>query len=227
MKRIITTPSYSLRDFRLLPRYTDETCSMDRISLRTRLCCKGEGHMFLDTPFVSAAMQAVTGVELATALAELGGVGVLPASEPLQEQCRKAKEIKQYKAGFKTDAVTFSPSARLSQVKSTMERTSYSIFPVTDTGRFHGKLVGIITDKDFDTRFDLELSVAERMKSDIRSGIEIDDLRDANRLMIQHGHGFLPIVTREGPCSPSCSKRTWISTSSTRMPMWTRRRDYA
>ena len=154
--------------------------------------------MFLDTPFVSAAMQAVTGVELATALAELGGVGVLPASEPLQEQCRKAKQIKQYKAGFKTDAVTFSPSARLSQVKSTMERTSYSIFPVTDTGRFHGKLVGIITDKDFDTRFDLELSVAERMKSDIRSGIEIDDLRDANRLMIQHGHGFLPIVTREG-----------------------------
>ena len=72
--------------------------------------------MFLDTPFVSAAMQAVTGVELATALAELGGVGVLPASEPLQEQCRKAKQIKQYKAGFKTDAVTFSPSALTGQV---------------------------------------------------------------------------------------------------------------
>ncbi len=198
MKEILTTPAYSLKDFRLLPGYTEENNNNGDISLQTRLCCHGNSYISMELPFMSAAMQSVTGVELATALAELGGVGVLPSDRLIEDQCRKVKTVKQYKAGFQTDIITLSPSCPLANLKEMMEDTSYSIFPVTDTGVFHGKLLGVITDKDFDPRFDLELSVGERMRKNVQTGVEVEDLKEANRLMIEYGHGFLPIVSQEG-----------------------------
>jgi IMP dehydrogenase len=207
MKRFIATPAYSLSDFRILPGHTTQQSSVGNVSLRTRLCSKGDDFIYIELPFVSAAMQAVTSVELATALAELGGVGVLPVSEPIETQCGKLRQIKQYKAGFQTDILTYSPSERLAVVKSTIDDTGYSIFPVTDNGLFHGKLLGVITDKDFDPRFDLELAVADRMKEDVQVGVDVDDLKEANHLMIQFGHGFLPIVSREGTLQSVVFKR--------------------
>ena len=58
--------------------------------------------------------------------------------------------------------------------------------------------MGVITDKDFDPRYDHDLPVQERMRPDVHKGVEIDDLKEANQLMIQYGHGFLPIVSKEG-----------------------------
>lgn len=207
MKRFITTPAFSLGDFRILPGHTTEACAVGNVSLQTRLCIDNDGFMSIELPFVSAAMQAVTSVEMATALAELGGVGVLPASESIDEQCCKLQKIKQYKAGFQTDILTFAPSDQLVGVKSIMEKTGYSIFPVTDNGLFHGKLLGIITDKNFDPRYDLELNIADRMKENVQVGVDVDSLKEANHLMIQFGHGFLPIVSREGTLQSVVFKR--------------------
>ena len=109
MKQLITTPAYSLKDFRLLPGYTDKKCSVDQVSLRTRLCRSRETFISLRLPFVSAAMQAVTGVDLATSLAELGGVGVMAREASIEGQCEKVRKVKHYKAGFQTDIITFSP----------------------------------------------------------------------------------------------------------------------
>ncbi|MBU4052853.1 MAG: IMP dehydrogenase, partial [Proteobacteria bacterium] len=198
MKQIITSPAYSLKDFRLLPGYTDERSSVNNVSLKTRLCCQKEDYIYMELPFMSAAMQAVTGVEMATALAELGGVGVLPLEASMEDQCKKVKTVKHYKAGFQTDIITLSPDALLGEIKKIIQETGYSIFPVTDTGVFHGRLLGVITDKDFDPRYDLDFPVSERMRKDVQAGVEVEDLKEANRLMIQYGHGFLPIVTREG-----------------------------
>ena len=198
MKQIIMNPSYSLKDFRLLPGLTDENSSVNNVSLKTRLCCNKEDYICLELPFLSAAMQAVTGVEMATALAELGGVGVLPMDADIDVQCRKVRSVKHYKAGFQTDLITLSPGTRLGKVKKIITETGYSTFPVTDTGIFHGKLLGVLTDKNFDPRYYLDLTVSERMRTDIKAGVEVADLKEANRLMIAYGYGFLPIVTREG-----------------------------
>src|SRR5205814_115235 len=62
----------------------------------------------------------------------------------------------------------------------------------------HIKLLGVITDKDFDVRYDGACQVAERMKTDVQVGVAIDDLKVANQLMITYGRGFLPIVSAEG-----------------------------
>ena len=198
MRQLLATPAYSLKDFRLLPGFTDENSGAQDVSLRTRLCCQGNGYILLDLPFLSAAMQAVTGVKMATALAELGGVGVIPLGDSVEEQCGKVKNVKHYKAGFQTDIITFSPSHTLAEVKEVIEKSGFTTFPVTDTGIFHGKLLGVVTDKDFDPRHDLELRVNERMKKKVQVGIEVEDLKEANRLMIRYGHGFLPILSREG-----------------------------
>ncbi len=198
MKEISKRTSYSLKDFRILPAYTEQKHEMRNVSLRTPLCRCGDDFIYVGLPFLSAAMHAVTGIEMATALSTLGGVSVLPLMASVEEQCRMVRAVKRHRAGFQTDIVTFSPNQKIEELHNTMQKTSYSIFPVTDSGLFHGKLMGVITDKDFDTRYDMGMDIKDRMKTGLQVGTEVEDLKEANRLMIQYGRGFLPIVSHEG-----------------------------
>ncbi|MBM3264467.1 MAG: IMP dehydrogenase [candidate division Zixibacteria bacterium] len=198
MARVLSTVSHSLKEYRLLPRCTRADGTPQHVSLETRLCRHKGDYMKLRTPFTSAAMQAVTSVEMAVAMAQLGGMGVFPVSQTIEAQCTGVDRVKRFKAGFQTDIVTLSPDRLIGDVVKMMDANGYSTFPVTDTGLFHGKLVGIITDKDFDVRYDREYRVADRMKTDIQVGVDIDDLKTANQLMIKYGRGFLPIVSSEG-----------------------------
>jgi IMP dehydrogenase len=199
LTRILETPARSLKEFRLIPALTEADCGMDSVALTTRLCRDGKGgYLMLAAPFVSAAMQAVTGRELAIAIAQLGGIGVVPVSQQVESQCQVSEAVKRFKAGFQTDIRTLSPDQSLGQVVSIMRETGYSRFPVTDSGIFHGKLLGVLTDNDFDPRRDSDFTVADRMRKDVEVGVEIDDLGQANALMVATGRGFLPIVSEEG-----------------------------
>jgi len=198
MAKVLDYPSHSLREFRILPGYTPPDGNALSVRLTTRLCRCGEGFLHLQTPFLAAAMQAVTGKEMAVAIAQLGGIGILPVSQTTTSQCDKIRSVKRFKAGFQTGIQTLSPTERLSSVVGIMEETGYSTFPVTDTGTFHGKLLGIITDKDFDVRRDQACTVGDRMRTDVQAGVDIDDLGEANQLMIKYGRGFLPIIDPQG-----------------------------
>jgi len=198
MAQIASTVSHSLKEYRLLPRLTEANENAQSVSLETRLCRQDDGYLVLRTPFLSAAMQAVTSVELAIAMAQLGGMGVFAVSQTIEEQCARIDAVKRFKAGFQTDIVTLSPEQSIDEVIGIINETGYSTFPVTDTGVFHGKLVGVITDKDFDERYDRQQRVIDRMKTDVQTGIEEDDLKTANTRMIEYGRGFLPIVSSEG-----------------------------
>jgi IMP dehydrogenase len=201
MARMLTSPSRSLKELRLLPALTPRDGGMGSVSLETTLCrasAEPGGAIHLATPFVSAAMQAVTGTEMAVAIAQLGGIGVVPVSQGIESQCRVVEAVKRFKAGFQTEIRTLSPAQTLGEVVQLMEETGYTRFPVTDTGIFHGRLLGVLTDNDFDPRRDLDFRVADRMRKDVQVGVDIDDLDDANRLMVETGRGFLPIVSEEG-----------------------------
>jgi len=187
-----------LKEFRLLPKYTPEDVRVDTVSLETRLCRQEDGFLRLRIPVLSAAMQAVTDTDMAIALAQLGGIGILPVSQTLEEQCARIHAVKRFRAGFQTNIYTLSPDHHISNVVDIISENGYSTFPVTDNGVFHGKLEGVLTDKDFDERYDRDCRVSDRMKTDVQVGVEIDDLKEANRLMIQYGRGFLPIVSKEG-----------------------------
>ena len=122
----------------------------------------------------------------------------MPVSQPIDEQCAKVGQVKRFKAGFQTNIVTLAPQQPISEVAHIIRDTGYTTFPVTQSGQFHDKLIGILTDKDFDERRDLECTVDERMKTDVQSGTEVTELRSANELMIRYGRGFLPILSRDG-----------------------------
>ncbi|MEE2727611.1 MAG: IMP dehydrogenase [Candidatus Latescibacterota bacterium] len=198
MAKVLSNPSHSLKEFRILPGYTPADGNAPNVELKTRLCRKGDGFIYLNTPFLSAAMQAVTGVEMAISLAQLGGIGILPVSQPIDEQCAKVGQVKRFKAGFQTNIVTLAPQQCISEVAHIIRDTGYTTFPVTQSGQFHDKLIGILTDKDFDERRDLECTVDEHMKTDVQSGTEVTELRAANELMIRYGRGFLPILSKDG-----------------------------
>ena len=198
MAKVLPNPSHSLKEFRILPGYTPADGNTPNIELKTRLCRKGDDFVYLNTPFLSAAMQAVSGVEMAISLAQLGGIGILPVSQPTDEQCAKVGQVKRFKAGFQTNIVTLAPQQSISEVNHIIRDTGYTTFPVTQSGQFHDKLIGILTDKDFDERRDLECTVKERMKTDVQSGTEVTELRSANELMIRYGRGFLPILSKDG-----------------------------
>ncbi len=198
MAQVLSTPSHSLKEFRILPGYTPTDGNAPNASLKTRLCRKGDDFLYLHVPFLSAAMQAVTGGEMAIALAQLGGIGILPVSQPIDEQCAKVGQVKRFKAGFQTDILTLAPEQPIAEVVEIIHRTGYTTFPVTTSGQFHDQLLGILTDKDFDERRDLDCQVASRMKTDVQAGREISDLKAANELMIRYGRGFLPILSKGG-----------------------------
>lgn len=201
MARILESVSRSLTELRLMPGYTPPEVAATRVDLETPLCRvpnEPGATLRLRTPVASAAMQAVTGAEMAIAMARLGGIGVLPVSQPIDAQCAQVASVKRYQAGFQRDLVTLHPDRSLEEVARTIRATGYRTFPVTDTGLFHGKLLGVLTDKDFDLRADLDFRVADRMRKDVQVAVGIDDLSEAHRTMIRFGRGFLPIVSEEG-----------------------------
>jgi IMP dehydrogenase len=72
-------------------------------------------------------MQAVTGVDMAISLAQLGGIGILPVSQPVDEQCAKVNQVKRFKAGFQTNIVTLAPKQSIADVAQIIRETGYDI----------------------------------------------------------------------------------------------------
>lgn len=128
MAKVLTALSHSLKEFRLLPGYTPADSTAPKASLCTRFCRQGDGYLQLYSPFLSAAMQAVTGTEMAIALAQLGGIGILPVSQTIEEQSAKIDRVKRFKAGFQTNILTLSPQQRIGQVMEIMAQTGYRLF---------------------------------------------------------------------------------------------------
>ena len=207
MAKVLEAPSHSLKEFRILPGYTPADGNAAHIDLETRLCRRGDGHIRLRAPFLSAAMQAVTGTDLAIAIAQMGGIGILPVSQTVEDQCDKIDRVKRFKAGFQTSLTTLSPRHTIRQLMEISHETGYSTFPVTDSGEFHGKLIGVITDKDYDPRREQDCTVESRMRTDVQAGVGVTSLKAANELMIKYGRGFLPILDEDGTLRSAVFKK--------------------
>ncbi|MCK5177346.1 MAG: IMP dehydrogenase, partial [Candidatus Aenigmarchaeota archaeon] len=196
-ERITLNPAYSLREFRILTGKTTLNNTISEIELKTKLCRKGDGFFCLNMPLISAAMQAVSGKEMAISLAQCGGISVIPCSIPVDEQVKIIKDVKRHKAGFQEEVVCFSPESKISDVIDTIHNTGYSIYPVTDNGMCNGKLIGIITDKDFHPVNHKDNTVSDHMITDLDVAEEGITLDEANEKMIKFRRGFLPLVDKD------------------------------
>ncbi len=140
-------------------------------------------NIWLNVPIVSAAMDTVTESRLAIALAQQGGIGILHRSMPIDRQASEIDKVKRSESGMIVDPVTIGPQNKISDAQEIMRKYKISGVPVTN----HGKLVGILTNRDlrFETRWDLP--VEKVMTKDNLITVPVGTtLEDAEQILHRH-----------------------------------------
>lgn len=203
-KRIIETPSRSLQEYNIIPGYVPAELTAAVIDMKTPLTRYEKGkqsdNLFLNFPFITAAMQAVTGSRMAIAAAREGGLGAIYCSQTPEQEAGMVRMAKQSKAGFVV-AEAVSPDVKIKQLLRRIKETGYTKFPVTTGGKTDGQLLGLITDNDFDEDIHLNATVAERMVDLSQLSVAYDDevqgdIKKANKKIREGHHSVLPIVNR-------------------------------
>ena len=203
MAIILKEPSRTFSEYLLIPGYTSENCVPENVSLKTPLVKFKKGEepaLSLNIPMVSAIMQSVSGPDLACALAREGGVSFIFGSQSIASQAKMVAKVKQTKAGFVPSDSNISPENTLADVLALKEKTGHATMAVTDNGQEDGKLVGIVTSRDYRiSRMDRSTKVKEFMtpyeklivgKADI-------SLSEANDIIWEHKLNQLPIVDED------------------------------
>ena len=144
--------SHTFNEYLLVPGYSSSECIPDNVSLRTpltRFRAGEEPALSLNVPMVSAVMQSVSGDRLAVALAQEGGVSFLYGSQSIEDEAAMVARVKSYKAGFVQSDSNISPDATLADILALREQTGHSTVAVTEDGTADGRLVGIVTSRDY------------------------------------------------------------------------------
>ena len=150
---------------------------------------------------VSAVMQSVSGEKMGIALAKEGGIAFIFVSQPIEQQAEMVRKVKSYKAGFVISDSNLRVTDTLADVLLLKQQTGHSTMAVTDDGTGTGKLLGIVTDKDYRvSRMDPSEKVSSFMTPMEKLYLAYEDtsLKTANDIIWEHKLNALPIVDREG-----------------------------
>ena len=205
MAYFFPTASHTFNEYLLVPGYTSLECRPENVSLRTPLVRYRKGveepAMHLNVPMVSAVMQAVSGDRLAIALAQEGGVSFVYGSQSIEDEAAMVARVKSFKAGFVRSDSNITPEATLADVLALREATGHSTVAVTEDGTADGKLLGIVTSRDYRvSRMTGEEKVATFMTplEKLVTAPEGTSLKEANDIIWDHKLNALPIVSNEG-----------------------------
>ena len=194
-------PSRTFNEYLLVPGHTPADCIPARVSLKTPLVKyrKGEEEcpLSLSVPMVSAIMAAVSDDKMAVALATEGGLSFIYGNQSIEDEAAMVARVKDYKAGFVTSDANLSPDMTLEQVVTLKEQYGHSTMPVTDDGSAHGKLLGIVTERDYRlSRMSMDEKVADFMTPREKLVVAPDgtSLKAANDIIWDHKLNSLPIV---------------------------------
>ncbi|WP_392667262.1 IMP dehydrogenase [Streptomyces sp. LN785] len=204
MAQIMAEVSRTFNEFLLLPNRTRTDCSPATVDLRTPLVRHTAGEasaIELHSPFTSAIMQAVSTPELATALARNGGLSFLHHNQSIQDQVAAVRQVKNFKAGFVTSDTNVRPDESLGVLVGIMQRTGHSTAAVTHDGTATGRLLGLVTSRDFHPqRHDLAEPVSGRMTgiADLPHAGPDTTLSEANARLWDERLDCLPVLDGEG-----------------------------
>ena len=204
MATFISEPSRTFNEYLLIPGYSSAECIPANVNLRTPLVKFRRGEepaLHLNIPLVSAIMQAVSGDRLAVALATEGGVSFIYGSQSVENEAAMVKRAKDYKAGFVRSDSNLRPDMTLGEVIALREQTGHSTMAVTDDGTAAGRLLGIVTSRDYRvSRMGPETLVSSFMTplEKLIYAPEGTTLREANDIIWDHKLNALPIVNDAG-----------------------------
>ena len=195
--------SRTFGEYLLIPGLTTKQCIPNNVSLKTPLVKykKGEKSAIeLNIPFVSAIMQSVSDSGLAIALARNGGLSFIFGSQPIESQAEMVRKVKKFKAGFVTSDSNITPEATLADVLALVKRTGHTTMGVTHDGTPNGKLLGIVTSRDYRGEKDpKDRKVKEFMTpfSKLTVGEIGMTLSEANQIIWDHKLNTLPIIDKD------------------------------
>ena len=203
MATFINEPAHTFNEYLLIPGYSSAECIPDNVSLKTPLVKYKKGsepEMSLNIPMVSAIMQSVSGDALAVALAKEGGISFIYGSQTIEQEAAMVKKAKSYKAGFVESDSNLKPDDTLADVVALKEKTGHSTMPVTDDGTPEGKLVGLVTSRDYRiSRMEMNTPVHTFMTpwEKLITAPEGTSLKEANDIIWDHKLNALPIVSED------------------------------
>lgn len=204
MAVFINEPSHTFNEYLLIPGYSSDRCIPANVSLRTPLVKYRKGEtpsIMMNIPMVSAIMQAVSDDRLAVALATEGGVSFIYGSQTIEDEAAMVSRAKSYKAGFVKSDSNLRPDATLADVIALKEHTGHSTIAVTDDGTPDGKLVGIVTGRDYRvSRMAPETLVRDFMTpfEKLIWAKEGTTLKEANDIIWDNKLNSLPILSENG-----------------------------
>ena len=197
-------PSHTFSEYLLVPGYSDENCIPQNVSLKTPLVKFKKGEepaISMNIPMISAIMQSVSNDTMAIALAKEGGISFIYGSQTVENQAAMVKKVKSYKAGFVTSDCNLSPEDTLADVLAIKEETGHSTVAITADGTPSGKLMGIVSSRDYRvSRMEATLKVKEFMTpiEKMVTAPEGTSLKEANDIIFEHKLNSLPIVDKNG-----------------------------
>ncbi len=197
-------PSRTFSEYLLVPGYSDENCIPTKVSLRTPLVKFKKGEepaISMNIPLISAIMQSVSNDTMAVALAKEGGVSFIYGSQTIENQAAMVRKVKGYKAGFVVSDSNVSPENTLQDIVMLKEQTGHSTVAVTEDGTPSGKLVGIVSSRDYRvSRMDPSTKVSTFMTplDKLVTAPVGTTLKVANDIIWEHKLNSLPIVDENG-----------------------------
>lgn len=181
------TEALTFDDVLLLP------ASSSVLPAEVQLSSRLSKNIGLNIPIISAAMDTVTESEMAIALAQAGGIGVIHRNMPVKRQCENVSRVKRFEAGMVIDPVTTTPETSIGDLLNLKNEYGFSGLPVLEKN----KLVGIITNRDIRFVQDHSEKVGSLMTRDLVT-VPLDvDPDEAMRLMHKHRIEKLLVVDGE------------------------------
>ena len=195
-------PSHTFGEYLLVPGYSSAECMPGNVSLQTPLVKfrKGEEPKIrMNIPMTSAIMQAVTDDNMAIALAKEGGVGFIYGSQSIENEAAMVARVKNYKSGFVNSDSNIKPTTTLGEILELKDKTGHSTMAVTEDGTPTGKLLGIVTSRDYRvTRMNMDVR-AEEFMTPFEKLIYADadtTLSSANDMIWKHKLNMLPLIDK-------------------------------
>ena len=148
----------------------------------------------LNIPLVSAAMDTVTESDMAIAIAQEGGIGVLHKNMSIESQALEVRKVKRSESGMILDPITLGKDANIGDALLIMRENKIGGIPVVDSNE---KLVGILTNRDLRFEKDMSQSVLDVMTSEGIVTTELPDLENAEKILQQNKIEKLPVINSE------------------------------
>ena len=145
-------PSHTFGEYLLVPGYSSDQCIPANVSLKTPLVKFKKGEepkISMNIPMTSAIMQSVSDDRMAVALAREGGVSFIYGSQSIEEEAAMVARVKNFKSGFVDSDSNITPETTIAEILALKEKTGHSTMAVTEDGTPTGKLLGIVTSRDY------------------------------------------------------------------------------